>query len=97
MKALLQKSGAWVLAVAALLSLPVLAFVVDGELAQQRRQRCESLRGVNEVKVDERFGTPRRTWVEGSTQTREYKFGLDWSLVAHFEDGELRSCDVSDS
>ncbi|MGV3619301.1 MAG: hypothetical protein ACO1OB_00710 [Archangium sp.] len=93
MSRLVKTVGPWVLAVSALVSLPVLAFVVDDELAQQRRARCEALRGVNERTVDERFGTPRKT----TTHSREYAFGLDWSLIAHFEGGQLRSCDVSGS
>lgn len=94
----LNKTAPWALTAMALASLPVLAFVVDDDLAQQRRHRCEALRGVDEMKFDERFGSPKRTWDEGSSmQVREYSFGLDWSLMARFEDGVLSSCDVSDS
>lgn len=105
MKNALSKLAPWAFLTIALVSLRVLGFVIDGDAAEQRHQRCDALRGAPEAKVDETFGMPQRTLKSSQLQCpegrncsqREYAFGVDWSLVAHFEDGVLNSCDISDS
>lgn len=105
MRRFIEKLAPWTLLTIALVSLRVLGFVLDGEFAEQRHQRCDAMRGEAESTIDEIFGTPQRTWKVGEVECadgrncskREYAFGVDWSLVANFEDGELKSCEIYDS